>query len=126
MTRLKNTRTKLTRLGQILRVFMEKEKVSSSWLSKEFHTTPRTIQRDLQLLKESGFPLHEIQKGSYEMSKDLVKNLEVFDDTELALIVALKNMVGQLGQSFQKAADAGLSPDEIYLWIAGSIFWGNI
>ncbi|MDP2863152.1 MAG: HTH domain-containing protein [Desulfobacterales bacterium] len=52
MTRLKNTGTKLTRLGQILRVFMEKEKVSSSWLSKEFHTTPRTIQRDLQLLKD--------------------------------------------------------------------------
>ena len=108
MTRLKNTRTKLTRLGQILRVFMEKEKVSSSWLSKEFHTTPRTIQRDLQLLKESGFPLHEVQKGSYHMSKDLVKNLEVFDDTELALIVALKNMVGQLGKPFQKAADAVL------------------
>ncbi|MBU2623596.1 MAG: WYL domain-containing protein [Proteobacteria bacterium] len=108
MTRTKSARTKLVRLGQILRVFMEKEKVSSSWLSKEFHTTPRTIQRDLQLLKESGFPLHEVQKGSYHMSKDLVKNLEVFDDTELALIVALKNMVGQLGQSFQKAADAVL------------------
>jgi hypothetical protein len=30
------------------------------------------------------------------MSKDLVKNLEVFDDTELALMVALKNIVGQL------------------------------
>ena len=87
---------------------MEKEKVSSSWLSKEFHTTPRTIQRDLQLLKESGFPLHELQKGSYQMSKDLVKNLEVFDDTELALVVALKNMVGQLGKPFQKAADAVL------------------
>jgi len=108
MTRTKNTRTKLTRLGQILRVFMEKEKVSSSCLSKEFHTTPRTIQRDLQLLKESGFPIHELSKGNYHMSKDLVKNLEVFDDTELALVVALKNMVGQLGQSFQKAANSVL------------------
>jgi predicted DNA-binding transcriptional regulator YafY len=108
MTRTKSALTKLVRLGQILRVFMEKEKVSSSWLSKEFNTTPRTIQRDLQLLKESGFPLHEIWKGSYQMSKDLVKNLEVFDDTELALVIALKNMVGQLGQPFQKAADAVL------------------
>ena len=108
MTRDKNAQTKLIRLGQILRVFMEKEKVSSSWLAKEFQTTPRTIQRDLLLLKESGFPLHEIQKGSYQLSKDLVKNLEVFDDTELALVVALKNVVGQLGQPFQKAVEGVL------------------
>ena len=46
------------------------------------------------------------------MSKDLVKNLEVFDDTELALVVALKNIVGQLGQPFQKAADGVL--DRLY------------
>jgi len=105
MSREKKVQSKLIRVGQILRIFMEKEKVSSSWLSKEFQTTPRTIQRDILLLKESGFPLHEIQKGSYQLNKDLVKNLEVFDDTELALMVALKNVVAQLGNPFQKAAD---------------------
>lgn len=112
MIREKNVQTKLVRLGQILRIFMEKEQVSSSWLSKQFQTTPRTIQRDLLLLKESGFPLHEVQKGVHRMSKDLVKNLEVFDDTELALVIALKNMVGQLGQPFQRAADGVL--DRLY------------
>lgn len=112
MTRDRSTQTKLIRLGQTLRIFMEKEQVSSSWLSKQFQTTPRTIQRDLLLLKESGFPLHEIQKGIHQMSKDLVKNLEIFDDTELALVVALKNIVGQLGQPFQKAADGVL--DSLY------------
>ena len=60
------------------------------------------------LLKESGFPIHEIQKGNYQMNKDIVKNLEVFDDTELALMVALKNVVAQLGQPFQKAVDGVL------------------
>jgi predicted DNA-binding transcriptional regulator YafY len=108
MSHDRNTQTKLIRLGQILRIFMEKETVSSSWLSKQFQTTPRTIQRDLLLLKKSGFPLHEVQKGINEMSKDLVKNLEVFDDTELALVVALRNMVGQLGQPFKDAADGVL------------------
>ena len=101
----KKAQTKLLRVGQILRIFMEKEKISSSWLSKEFQTTPRTIQRDLLLLKEAGFPIHEIQKGIYQLHKDIVKNLEVFDDTELALMVALKNVVSQLGQPFQKAVD---------------------
>jgi len=112
MTREKNAGTKLLRLGKILRIFMEKEKVSTSWMSTQFQTTPRTIQRDIQLLKEAGFPLHELQKGSYQMSKNLVKNLEVFDDTELALMVALKNIVGQLGMPFQKAADDVL--DRLY------------
>jgi predicted DNA-binding transcriptional regulator YafY len=109
MSRDRSTQTKLIRLGQILRAFMEKDKVSSTWLSQHFQTTPRTIQRDLLLLKESGFPLHEVQKGIHQMSKDLVKNLEVFDDTELALVVALKNIVGQLGQPFQEAADGVLN-----------------
>jgi len=59
VTRDKKVQTKLIRLGQILRIFMEKEKVSSAWLAEYFRTTPRTIQRDLLLLKESGFPLHE-------------------------------------------------------------------
>jgi len=104
MTRDKKVQTKLIRLGQILRIFMEKEEVSSAWLAEYFRTTPRTIQRDLLLLKESGFPLHEEKKGTYCFSRDLVKNLEVFDDTELALMVALKNIVGQLGKPFQKAA----------------------
>jgi len=112
MTRDKNLRTKLIRLGQILRIFMEKERVSSAWLSEYFQTTPRTIQRDLLLLKKSGFPLHEEKKGTYCFSRDLVKNLEVFDDTELALMVALKNIVGQLGKPFQKAADDVL--DRLY------------
>jgi len=108
MTREQNGQTKLIRVGQILRIFMEKEVVSSSWLSREFETTPRTIQRDLLLLKESGFPVHEVHKGSYQLSKDLVKNLDVFDDTELALMVALRNVVAQLGQPFQKAVDGVL------------------
>ena len=108
MSRDKSAQTKLLRVGQILRVFMEKEKVSTTWLSSHFQTTPRTIQRDILLLKESGFPLHEIQKGTYQMNKDLVKNLEVFDETELALVVALKNIVGQLGSPFKKAADGVL------------------
>jgi len=104
----KKAHSKLIRVAQILRLFMEKEKILSSWLAQEFRTTPRTIQRDLSLLKEAGFPLHEMQKGSYQLNKDLIKNLEVFDDTELALMVALKNVVSQLGTTFQKAADGVL------------------
>ena len=117
MAHEKKLQSKMIRLGQILRIFMEKEKVPSAWLADYFRTTPRTIQRDLLLLKESGFPLHEEKKGTYRLSRDLVKNLEVFDDAELALMVAMKNIVGQLGQPFQKAADNVL--DRLYDCAAG-------
>ena len=112
MARDKKAQSKMIRLGRILRLFMEKEKVAGAWLADYFRTTPRTIQRDLLLLKESGFPLHEEKKGTYCLNRDLVKNLEVFDDTELALMVAMKNIVGQLGEPFQKAADDVL--DRLY------------
>ena len=98
-------RKRIIRLGQILKIFMEKEKVSSTWLSQYFQTTPRTIQRDLLLLKEADFPLSELSRGNYKIDKTLFKNFEVFDETELALVIAIKNLVGQLGEPFQKAAD---------------------
>jgi predicted DNA-binding transcriptional regulator YafY len=98
-------RKRLVRLGQILKTFMEKEKVSTTWLSKNFQTTPRTIQRDLILMKKASFPLSESARGYYQLDKTLIKNFEVFDETELALVIAIKNIVGQLGEPFQQAAD---------------------
>ncbi|MGV8059203.1 MAG: helix-turn-helix transcriptional regulator [Smithellaceae bacterium] len=96
---------RLIRLGQILKIFMDKENVSTTLLSKHFCTTPRTIQRDILLLKRADFPLNELSRGNYQMDKTLFKNFEVFDETELALVIAIKNLVGQLGAPFQQAAD---------------------
>jgi len=59
----------------------------------------------LLLLKGAGFPLSELSRGNYQIEKTLFKNFEVFDETELALVIAIKNLVGQLGEPFQKAAD---------------------
>lgn len=96
---------RLVRLGQILKIFLEKDRISTTWLSTHFQTTARTIQRDLLTLKTSGFPLKELSKGYYQIDKTLLKNFEVFDDAELALVIAVKNIVTQLGEPFQKAAD---------------------
>jgi len=96
---------KLARLGRVLRAFMEQEKVSPSALAETLQTTVRTIQRDILFLKTAGFPVKEVARGMYALDKSLLKHFEVFDDTELALVVALKNLVLQLGQPFQNAAD---------------------
>lgn len=105
MTSEDTPRKRIIRLGQILKIFLEKDKVSTAWLSKYFQTTARTIQRDLILLKKSGFPLSELSRGYYQIDKTLIKNFEVFDEIELALVFAIKNLVGQLGAPFQQAAD---------------------
>ena len=93
------------RVGQMLKLFLEKERVTTATLSREFHTTARTIQRDLSFLKQCGFPVSEAGPGVYRLDKDIFRNFELFDENELALIVALKCAVSQLGQPFRKAAD---------------------
>ena len=105
MTGQKNTHKRLMRVGQMLKLFLEKERVTTATLSREFHTTARTIQRDLSFLKQCGFPVAEAGPGIYKLDKDIFKNFELFDENEMALIVALKCAVCQLGQPFQKAAD---------------------
>lgn len=98
-------RKKLVRLGQMLRAFMEQDRVTLSALAETFQMTVRTLQRDILFLKSVGFPVKETARGEYALDKSLLKHFEVFDNTELALVVALKNLVLQLGQPFQHAAD---------------------
>ena len=105
MTGQKNTHKRLMRVGQMLKLFLEKERVTTATLSREFHTTARTIQRDLAFLKQCGFPVTEAGPGVYKLDKDIFRNFELFDENELSLIVALKCAVSQLGQPFRKAAD---------------------
>lgn len=100
---------RLMRLGQILRMFLEKDSVSTAWICRELGVNARTIQRDLKALRAAGIPAHELKKGVYELDKALFKDLEVFDDAELALIVALKDLVLQLGKPFERAADTILN-----------------
>jgi predicted DNA-binding transcriptional regulator YafY len=105
MTPQKNTARRLNRVGQILKLFLEKDRVSTATLSQTLQTTTRTIQRDILFLRQAGFPVSETGQGRYQLDKNIFRNLEVFDENELALMVALKNTVSQLGEPFQKAAD---------------------
>ncbi len=96
---------RMMRLGQILKAFLNKDSVATAWICKELGVNARTIQRDFKALRDAGIPVHEKKKGEYALDKDLFKDLEVFDEIELSLIVALKDLVSQLGRPFEKAAD---------------------
>ncbi len=96
---------RFSRLARILMTFQESDTVSTTLLSERLGMTPRTIQRDFRALRQAGFPVKERKKGYYTLDKDLVRNLEEYTDVELALIVALKELVSQLGSPFEKAAN---------------------
>lgn len=102
---LRSVTRRLMRLGHILRTFLEKESVTTAMLCGMLGVNARTIQRDLKSLRDAGIAVREEKKGIYSLDKDLFKDLEVFDEIELALIVALKDLVSQLGRPFEKAAD---------------------
>jgi predicted DNA-binding transcriptional regulator YafY len=97
---------RLLRLTRIIRYFFEKEDVYTSNIAAEFATTTRTIQRDLLALRKAGFPIHEKKKGLHYMDKSIISNLRHYEDSELALIVALRDMVTQLGRPFGDNAEA--------------------
>lgn len=96
---------RMMRLGHILKAFLSKDSLTTAWMCSELGVNARTIQRDLKALRDAGIPVHEKKKGEYTLDKDLFKDLEVFDEVELSLIVALKDLVSQLGRPFEKAAD---------------------
>lgn len=102
----KATLKRVVRLGQILKVFFEEDKVHTSSLAERFKTSTRSIQRDLELLRKAGFPINEVTKGCNRIEKNLLKNYGMLDESELGLIIALKNTVSQLGPNFQRAADS--------------------
>ncbi|MDT8273516.1 MAG: HTH domain-containing protein, partial [Desulfomonilia bacterium] len=102
---------RIIRVGRVLKAFLERESATTTLLSQLLGVDVRTIQRDLKALKDAGLPIHEEKKGTYSLKKDLIKygDLSLFDESELALIIALKDLVSQLGAPFEKAADMILS-----------------
>ncbi len=102
---------RIIRVGKVLKAFLERETVTTPLLAQLLGVDVRTIQRDLKALKDAGLPIHEEKKGTYSLKKDLIKygDLSLFDESELALIVALKDLVSQLGAPFERAAEGILS-----------------
>jgi len=102
---------RIIRVGKVLKAFLERETITTPLLAQLLGVDVRTIQRDLKALKDAGLPIHEEKKGTYSLKKDLIKygDLGLFDESELALIVALKDLVSQLGAPFERAAEDILS-----------------
>lgn len=90
----------------MLKSFFENNQVYSASLGEKFHVDIRTIQRDFELMKKTGFPIQKIKNGCYCLDKNLFRNFEFFDETELALVFAVQHVISQLGPTFEKAGNS--------------------
>lgn len=96
---------RILRLAKMLRYFLERDEVYTTNMAADFSTTTRTIQRDLLALRKAGFPIHEKRMGCHCLDKSIISNLRNYEESELALIVAVRDMVRQLGKPFGDNAD---------------------
>ena len=97
---------RIVRLAEILRILQQNKPVSLTKLEEHFNVSKRTIQRDIKNLREAGFPLKTNKDGCYYLDKNLIKDHDFcYNESELAFILGLKDLLSKLGQPFQKAAN---------------------
>jgi len=70
---------------------------SAAWLARRFEVTPRTIERDLEALRQTGVPIWatEGRRGGYGLDRDrTLPPLALTAEEALAITVALRTAAG--------------------------------
>jgi len=94
---------KIFRLMFILNRLTSREMVTPSILASEFNVTVRTVQRDLEMLSMTGFPLFS-ENGSYKFIDGFsLRKISVNPDEKFLLLLFYK-LFSKIGQPFDAAA----------------------
>jgi predicted DNA-binding transcriptional regulator YafY len=94
---------KIFRLWTILNRLDTRKKISTCELSEEFNVSYRTVQRDLQLLGEAGFPIVATEKGQHTFSEGFsLKRMEMSEE-EASLLSFLYEIAKSLGENFEES-----------------------
>ncbi len=97
----KNYDKKIFRLVRILNYLDKGKKVSTRELAEEFNVTPRTIQRDLELLNMAGFPIVS-EGGRHFFVEGFALRKTMLSSEEASLLLLLYEIVDELGESFKR------------------------
>ena len=91
---------------EILKLLSEGKWVSLHHLAKRLGVSHRTIQRDIKLLIEAGFPVvrKSPKSGMYRLEKDLTQEIEMLTESDLAFILAIKDALAHMGEAFSQSA----------------------
>ncbi len=99
----KNYDKKIFRLMSILNKLNGGGKVRSSELAKEFNVSIRSVQRDLDLLNLTGFPLDTPEKGLYSFMRGFSLRKLMLTDEEASLLTFFHEIADSLGKNFSES-----------------------
>ena len=94
---------KIFRLLYILNRLDKGGKVSTRRLAKEFNVTLRTVQRDLELLNMTGFPLESLEKGYHSFAEGFSLGKVMASEEEASLLSFLYEIAKSLGENFEES-----------------------
>ena len=92
---------KFVRLLSILNKFDRGEKASSQSLAEKFTVDIRTIQRDIKLLKATGFLITSSEGGTYSFEEGFSLRKVQLSGEEASLLSFMYEVTNSLGKSFE-------------------------
>jgi predicted DNA-binding transcriptional regulator YafY len=92
---------KIFRLLSILNKLDTGKKISTAQLAEEFNVSMRTIQRDLELLDMTGFPLVSLDKGQRSFMEGFSLKKAELSEEEASLLSFLYEIAKSLGKNFE-------------------------
>jgi len=99
----KNHDSKIFRIIAILKKLDARERVTSRTLAEEFNVNVRTIQRDINLLNITGFPIFSDESGYYSFMEDFSLANIATSKEEASLLSLLNEISASLGKDFEKS-----------------------
>lgn len=99
----KNYDKKIFRLVSILNKLNGGGKVRSSELAEEFNVSIRSVQRDLDLLNLTGFPLDTQEKGIYSFMPGFSLRKLMLTNEEASLLTFFHEIADSLGDNFSES-----------------------
>jgi len=99
----KNYDKKIFRLVYALNKLDRGGKVSTRDLSREFNVSPRTVQRDLELLNMAGFPLAPAEKGVHSFTEGFSLKKLMITKEEASLLSFMFEISKTLGRDFEES-----------------------
>jgi predicted DNA-binding transcriptional regulator YafY len=100
---LKQYDSKIFRLMYILNKLDAGSQIATQDLAKEFNVSPRTVQRDIQLIDIAQFPLTTMEKGQYSFQKGFSLKKMMLTHEQASLLAFLGEIAQSLGMKFEES-----------------------
>lgn len=100
MAKNKSYDKKIFRLMSILNKLNGGGKVRSSEIAKEFNVSIRSVQRDIELLNQTQFPVVSFEKGVYSFMEGFSLKKMMLTNEEASLLTFFHEIADSLGKNF--------------------------